>query len=94
MRRLKETISTRDRPYSGRPRVTIPNQDHEIRLTYIQNRFGSVLQAAGTVHGRHNPRIKARKVLRHVRENYITGVHLSGRTVAFATVVSSARVSF
>ena len=39
VRRLKETRLTRDRPYSGRPRVTTPNQNREIHRTPIQNRF-------------------------------------------------------
>ena len=30
-----------------------------------------MIQTAGTVHGRHNPRISARTVLRRVCENYI-----------------------
>ena len=71
MRRLEETKLTRDRPYSSRPRVTTPNQDREIRLTPIQIRFVSVIQTAGTIHGRHNPRISDITVLRHLRENYI-----------------------
>ena len=71
MTRLEETRLTRDRPYSGRPRVRPPNQDREIRLTPIQNRFGNMLLTAGTIHGRHNPRISARTVLRRLLENYI-----------------------
>ena len=71
MRRLEEARSTRDRPYSVRPRITTHHQDREIRHTPIQNKFGSVLQTAWTIHGRHNPRISARTVLRRLRENYI-----------------------
>ena len=71
MRRLKGARLTRDIPYSGRLRITTHYQDREIRLTPIQNKFGSVLQTARTIHGRHNPRISARTVLRRLRENYI-----------------------
>ena len=71
MRSLEETRLTRDSPHSGRPRVSTPNKDREIRLTLIQYRFGSVLQTSGTIHGWHNPRIRATTVLRRLRENNI-----------------------
>ena len=71
MRRLEETKSTHDRPYSGMPRVTEPNQDREIRLAHIHNRFVSLLQTTETIHGRYNPKIYARTVLQRSRENNI-----------------------
>ena len=71
MRRLEEARLTRDRPYSGTPRITTHYQDREIRLTPIQNKFENVLQTAWTIHGRHYPMISPGTVLRHLRENYI-----------------------
>ena len=37
VRHYGENRSTRDCPYSGRPRVATPNQDREIRPSHIQN---------------------------------------------------------
>ena len=71
MRRLEETKSIRDRSYSGRPRLTIPNQDRKIRPTHIQHRFGSVARTTGTIYGQLNPRISAKMGLRRLRENCI-----------------------
>ena len=48
MKNLEETSSTRDRPYSGGPRLTKPNEYREICPTHIENRFGGVLQTEGT----------------------------------------------
>ena len=57
-----------DRPYSGRPRSTRPNQDREFRSTHIENRFGSVVQTAGTIHGRQNLMISANAGLRRLHK--------------------------
>ena len=48
-----------------------PNQDRGIRPTHVENRFGIIKLPAGTIHGRHSPRIGAQTVLRCLRENYI-----------------------
>ena len=60
--RLEKVRPTRDRPYSGRPRVMTPYQDREIRPTHMENRFGIVKHTAGTIHGRHSPMIGAKTV--------------------------------
>ena len=52
---LEEIRSTRNRPSTGRPRVTKPNQDRKIRRTHTGNRFESFVQTAGTFHGWHYP---------------------------------------
>ena len=71
VRRLEETGATRDRPRTGRPRVTTPNQDCVIHLTHLRDRFQSATQTAGTIQGRHNPRISAKTVLRRLGEHNI-----------------------
>ncbi|XP_076341617.1 uncharacterized protein LOC143242170 isoform X2 [Tachypleus tridentatus] len=41
--------STRDRPRSGRPRVTTPAQDHYIRLRHLRDRTTTATSTASTV---------------------------------------------
>ena len=68
---MEDTGTTRDRPRTGRPRVTTPNQDRVIRLTHLRDRFQSATQTEGTIQGRHNPRLSAKTVLRRLREHNI-----------------------
>ncbi|XP_076343021.1 uncharacterized protein LOC143243128 isoform X3 [Tachypleus tridentatus] len=41
--------STRDRPRSGRPRLTTPAQDHYIRLRHLRDRTTTATSTASTV---------------------------------------------
>jgi transposase len=61
-RRLLTTGSVKDRPRSGRPRVTTPRQDREIRLLHLRNRFRTAVETAVHVRGRHNARISEKTV--------------------------------
>ncbi|XP_052686921.1 uncharacterized protein LOC128166056 [Crassostrea angulata] len=45
-RRFQTTRSTDDRPRSGRPRVTTPTEDRQIRLLHMRNRFLTVVDSA------------------------------------------------
>ena len=66
---LEKIRPTRDRPFSGRPRVTKPNQDRGNRPTHTGNGFESFVQTVGTLHGWHYLRISAKNGLRCLREN-------------------------
>ena len=46
--RLRQTGSTKDRPRSGRPRVTTPCEDRQLRTRHLRNRFLTVTSSAMT----------------------------------------------
>ena len=50
-RRYQQQGNTRDRPRSGRPRVTSQAQDNHIRVTHLLNRFRSATLTARTIPG-------------------------------------------
>ncbi len=68
-RRYNETGCTRDRPRSGRPRVTTPNHDRRIRLIPLRDRFLSATTTAVEIPGRANNHISAKTVIRRLREH-------------------------
>lgn len=51
-RRFQTTGSTDDRPRSGRPRVTTPREDRQIRLLHLRNRFLTAVDSAQNALGR------------------------------------------
>lgn len=65
--RCQETGVTRDRPRSGRPRVTTPAQDRHIRLVHLRNRRRLATRTAAETPGRNNPRISAQTVRNRLR---------------------------
>ena len=65
--RLQETGTTRDRPRSGRPSVTLPIQDRHIRLVHLRNRQRPATVTAREIRGRHNDRISAQTVRNRLR---------------------------
>ena len=64
--RLRETGSTLDRPRSGRPRVTSPQEDRFIRLSHLRHRFQPATLTAATLPGRQGNRISAQTVRRRL----------------------------
>ena len=52
--RHEETGTVEDRPRSGRPRVTTPNQDHYIVLQHLRDRFRPASRTASETIGLHN----------------------------------------
>ena len=50
-RRYQQQGNTRDRPRSGRPRVTSQAQDNHIRVTHLLNRFRAATLTARTIPG-------------------------------------------
>jgi hypothetical protein len=47
---------------TGCPRVTIPGQDHQIRLPYQRSHFTTVVETAATITGQGNPCVSAQTV--------------------------------
>lgn len=70
-RRFEETGSVRDRPRSGRPRVTTPNQDRWIVLQHLRDRFRPASATARVTPGLHYPRISADTVRRRLRSRHL-----------------------
>lgn len=70
--RLQDTGTTADRRRSGRPRVTTPNQDRNIRLRHLRNRFLPATQTAAEIRGRNNRRITGQTIRNRLRED---GLH-------------------
>ena len=62
--RFGQTGSTQDRPRSGRPRVTTPQEDRYLRTYHLRNRFVTATETAATALGH---RISRRTVLRRLR---------------------------
>lgn len=69
--RFVATNSVADRPRSGPPRVTTPQQDRFIRLEHLRDRFRTATRTATETPGRHRPRISAQTVRRRLRENHL-----------------------
>lgn len=65
--RYTDTGVVRDRPRSGRPPVTTPNQDRYIVLQHLRDRFLPATRTAAATPGRHNRRISASTVRRRLR---------------------------
>jgi len=76
--RYMNTGSTRDRPRSGRPRVTTPAQDRYIRTTHLRDRFQSASHTARTL-PQHQP-VSTQTVIRRLREHGIRQVYFFLRT--------------
>ena len=64
--RYGETGTVKDRPRSGRPRVTTTNQDRNIVLQHLQESFRPATATAAATPGQHNPRISAPTVRRRL----------------------------
>ena len=47
--RYQQQGSTHDRPRSGRPRVTTPAQDRDIRLRHLRDRFTTATSTAAAI---------------------------------------------
>ena len=63
--RHQQTRHVRDRPRSGRPRVTTPRQDNWIRTTHLRNRFQPATITARTIPGLR--RLSAQTIRRRLR---------------------------
>jgi len=70
-RRFTETATVSDRPRSGRPKVTTPNQDRWIVMQHLRDRFRRATQTAAGTQGRHNQRISAATVRRRLRSRQL-----------------------
>ena len=68
-RRYQQQGNTRDRPRSGRPRVTSQAQDNHIRVTHLVNRFRAATLTARTLPGLRV--ISARSVRNRLLEHNI-----------------------
>ena len=65
--RFQMTGATADRPRSGRPPVTTPEQDWHIRLTHLRQRRRPATVTARETRGRHNARISGQTVRNRLR---------------------------
>lgn len=72
MQRLRQTGRTTDRPRSGIPRVTTPDEDRHIRVLHLRNRFVTATSTAATAHGH---RISRQTVYRRLRQHGIRARH-------------------
>lgn len=66
-RRHQETDSVNDRPRPGRERVTTADDDHQIVLQHLRDRFRTATQTAAETPGRTQPRISSSTVRRRLR---------------------------
>lgn len=66
--RLRETGSVKDRPRSGRPRITTHRQDRAIRLRHLRDRFLPATASAAAEIGRHGRHISPQTVRRRLKE--------------------------
>ena len=75
IRRLRErfntTGETKDRPRSGRPRVTTRGQDRYIVTSHLRDRFLPASVTARNTPGTHNNRISGKTVINRLRERGI-----------------------
>ena len=71
--RVQDTGSTRDRPRSGRPRVTSQRQDRRIVRNHVISPFTTATETASQTPGTRNPRISYRTVIRRLAERGIRG---------------------
>lgn len=67
--RFRETDSFKDRPRSGRPRVTSVRQDRHIRLSHLRDRFLSASRTAATIIGTHGRPISGNTTRRRLVES-------------------------
>ena len=66
--RDRETGQTADHPRSGRPRVTTPAQDPNIRTSHLRNRYRMATTTSRVTPGTHNPSISTQNVRNRLRE--------------------------
>jgi hypothetical protein len=83
-RRFKMTGSTKDRPRSGRPKVTSPADDRFILLRHLRDRFLPATSSTNVVQGRRvSARTNRRKLnangLRPLRPYKLKGLILTNR---------------
>ena len=64
--RFQMTGSTRDRPRSGRPKVTTPADDRFIRLRHLRDQFLPATSSTNVVQGQ---RVSARTIRRRLKDN-------------------------
>lgn len=69
--RHQETGSLDDRPRSGRPRVTTPQQDRYIRLQHLRDRFLPASRTAAATVGTHGRPISSRTARRRLAASRI-----------------------
>lgn len=69
MQRYQNHGSVNDRPRPGQPRVTTPQQDRQIRLAHLRNRFRPATVTAQTTPGRNNPWISVSTVRRRLHRS-------------------------
>lgn len=67
-RRVVDTGSTRDRPRSGRPRVTNNRQDRIIHRSHIRDRFRTAVDTARQTIGTHGREVSVYTIRRRLRE--------------------------
>ena len=67
--RYQQQGHARDRPRTGRPRVTTANQDRYMRLSHARDRFLSAAETARKTIGTHNKPINGNTVSRRLAEN-------------------------
>ena len=67
--RFGNTGETRDRPRTGRPRITTPAEDAFIRVSHLRNRFLTAFETARTLPERQP--ISTQTVIRRLREHGI-----------------------
>lgn len=65
-RRFQQTGNVADRPRTGRPRVTTPNQDQYIRLQYARERFRPAIATARATVGTYHRPVSSRTVRRRL----------------------------
>lgn len=66
--RYRQTDSFKDRPRSGRPRVTSGRQDRHIRLSHLRDRFLPAARTAATTIGTHGRPISGNTTRRRLVE--------------------------
>ena len=66
--RVRETGTTKDRPRSGRPRVTSARQDRRIVRQHINEPMTPATHTASRTPGIRNPRISSKTVIRRLAE--------------------------
>ena len=70
--RFAVTNSVNDRPRTGRQRVTTRNQDRQIRLAHLRDRFKTATSTARETPGRYRQRISGQTVRRRLKESRLT----------------------
>lgn len=70
--RYRETGSIKDRPRSGRPKVTTLRQDRHIRLQHLRNRFLQATETARTTVGTHGRPVNEHTIRRRLKDADLT----------------------